>query len=173
MPPKSNSLGPTGLVIEAARESDLAAVLALYAQPEMDNGRVLTVDAAREVLARMRRICGYELYVARRGDAVVGTFALLIMPNLGHCGSPSGVLEDVVVATSLHGRGIGRAMVYHAIQLCTAHGCYKLTLSSNLKRSHAHAFYERLDFERHGYSFRTDVPQRDADPEHEIDIPPD
>jgi len=31
--------------------------------------------------------------------------------------------------------------------------CYKLTLSSNLKRERAHAFYDALGFERHGYSF--------------------
>lgn len=33
-------------------------------------------------------------------------------------------------------------------------GCYKAALSSNLKRERAHAFYESLGFERHGYSFR-------------------
>ena len=37
---------------------------------------------------------------------------------------------------------------------CRARGCYKTSLSANLKREHAHAFYESLDFERHGYSFR-------------------
>ena len=35
-----------------------------------------------------------------------------------------------------------------------AKGCYKLVLSSNAKRERAHAFYESLGFERHGYSFR-------------------
>jgi predicted GNAT family acetyltransferase len=32
-------------------------------------------------------------------------------------------------------------------------GCYKMALSSNVKRAAAHAFYESLGFERHGYSF--------------------
>jgi len=45
-------------------------------------------------------------------------------------------------------------MMAHAIDIARAHGCYKLALSSNVKRDAAHAFYDRLGFERHGYSFR-------------------
>ena len=37
--------------------------------------------------------------------------------------------------------------------------CYKMVLSSNAKRERAHAFYERLGFERHGYSFRLTLEQ--------------
>ena len=35
--------------------------------------------------------------------------------------------------------------------------CYKLVLSSNARRERAHAFYEALGFERHGYSFRIEL----------------
>jgi GNAT superfamily N-acetyltransferase len=48
---------------------------------------------------------------------------------------------------------VGRAMMAHAIEQCRKAGCYKLALSSNLKREDAHRFYESLGFERHGYSF--------------------
>jgi GNAT superfamily N-acetyltransferase len=44
-------------------------------------------------------------------------------------------------------------MVRQAIELCRDKGCYKLALSSNSRRSRAHAFYESLGFKRHGYSF--------------------
>jgi GNAT superfamily N-acetyltransferase len=44
-------------------------------------------------------------------------------------------------------------MMQYAIQLCRRAGCYKVTLSSNLKRKSAHEFYESLGFQRHGYSF--------------------
>jgi len=45
-------------------------------------------------------------------------------------------------------------MMSHAIGLCRERGCYKVVISSNFKRPKAHAFYESLGFERHGYSFR-------------------
>ena len=35
----------------------------------------------------------------------------------------------------------------------SAAGCYKMALSSNLKREAAHRFYDSLGFGRHGYSF--------------------
>ena len=88
---------------------------------------------------------------------MVGTFALLIMDNLGHQGAPSAIIEDVAVDPALHGQGIGTAMMQYAIRLASENGCYKAVLSSNLKRERAHAFYDSLGFERHGYSFRVDI----------------
>ena len=37
--------------------------------------------------------------------------------------------------------------------LSRAAGCYKLALSSNIRFERAHAFYDKLGFQRHGYSF--------------------
>jgi GNAT superfamily N-acetyltransferase len=140
--------------IRQADEHDLAAVLTLYAQPDLDNGRVLSLDEARRVFARFRSYPDYRLYVALCGGEIVGTFALLIMDNLAHVGTPSGVVEDVVVAASHRGRGIGARMMEYARDYCAARGCYKMALSSNLKRERAHEFYEHLGFQKHGYSFR-------------------
>jgi ribosomal protein S18 acetylase RimI-like enzyme len=72
-------------------------------------------------------------------------------------------VEDVAVLPRYQGRGIGRAMMRHAMSECRAAGCYKLTLSSNLKREAAHRFYDGLGFERHGYSFRVELEKRSAD----------
>jgi ribosomal protein S18 acetylase RimI-like enzyme len=137
-----------------AAAADLPGVLALYAQPELDDGRVLSRAEAEEVLARFAAYPDYTLYVAEENGAIVGTFALLVMDNIGHLGTPSAVVEDVAVAPALQGRGIGRQMMAHALELARAKGCYKLSLSSNLKREAAHAFYESLGFEKHGFSFR-------------------
>ena len=141
-------------VMREAGAADLPAVLALYAQPDLDNGQVLTEEQARSVFARFSLYPDYHLYVAVVGGEVVGTFALLIMDNLAHVGTPSGVVEDVVVSGHHQGRGIGRRMMAFARERCAARGCYKMALSSNLKRERAHQFYEDIGFEKHGYSFR-------------------
>ena len=73
---------------------------------------------------------------------------------LAHQGTPSGVVEDVVVSGAVQSRGIGRRMMAFARERCVARGCYKMALSSNLKRERAHQFYEEIGFEKHGYSFR-------------------
>ena len=145
------------LECRVALESDLADVLKLYAQPDLDNGIVLPLSEAKGIFKRMAQYPDYKVYVAIYREQIVGTFALLIMDNLGHMGSPMGVIEAVAVDPAWQGRGYGSEMMHHALRVCKEKGCYKAMLSSNLTRERAHAFYESLDFERHGYSFRVTI----------------
>jgi GNAT superfamily N-acetyltransferase len=145
------------LLIRPAAAADLEKVLALYAQPEFDAGDVLPLETAKRLWQRFADYPDYTLYVAERAADVVGSFALLVMHNLGHLGAPSAIVEDVVVAPAFQGHGIGKAMMQFALDRCREKGCYKLVLSSNAKREDAHAFYESLGFVRHGFSFRIDL----------------
>jgi len=146
-----------GLSLRKAIAGDLREVLRLYAQPDFYDGAVPSEAEALAVFERMAAYPDYALYVAERDGGVVGTFALLVMDNIGHMGTPSAVIEDVAVDPALHGTGIGRWLMAQALEISRAKGCYKLVLSSNVKREKAHAFYDALDFERHGYSFRIDL----------------
>ncbi|HEU4381586.1 MAG TPA: GNAT family N-acetyltransferase, partial [Hyphomicrobiaceae bacterium] len=94
---------------------------------------------------------------AEQGATIVGSYALLVMHNLGHLGAPSAVVEDVVVEPALQGKGVGKQMLRHALAQARERGCYKLALSANMKRDRAHAFYEALGFRRHGYSFLVEL----------------
>ena len=147
------------VLVRPASAADIAGVLALYAQPDLDDGDVLTLDQAVALFERFGRYPDYTLYVAEQEREIVGTFALLVMDNLGHLGAPSGIVEDVVVAPARQSSGIGRTMMRFAMGRCREKRCYKLVLSSNAKRTRAHAFYESLGFERHGFSFRIDLEQ--------------
>jgi len=149
----THDIDETGIIVRAARDADLPAVLALYAQPGVDDGAMLSLAEARDILARFARYPDYRLLVAERDGRVVGTYALLVMDNLGHLGAPSAIVEGVMVDPATQGQGIGRAMMRHAMREAERRGCYKLVLSSNLKRDRAHAFYEGLGFEQHGLSF--------------------
>jgi GNAT superfamily N-acetyltransferase len=148
---------PSSIRMRPATDADLPAVLDLYAQPDLDNGRVLSLDEAQRILARFAEYPDYTLYVAEHGGRIVGTFALLVMDNIGHLGTPSALVEDVAVAPEFHGVGIGRVMMDFAREASRGKGAYKLVLSSNAKRERAHAFYESLGFERHGVSFRLNL----------------
>ena len=110
----------------------------------------LAPERAARTIARMAEYPDYAVYVAVEDGAAVGTFALLVMDNLGHGGAPEGIVENVVVEASRRGRGIGAAMMRFAMARCAESGCYKLALSSNLRREAAHRFYERLGFEPAG-----------------------
>lgn len=139
--------------IREASETDLPAILSLYAHLGQDDGQVLDLPAAGRIFGRMQTYPDYRLYVVHQGDRVAATFALLIMDNLGHRGARSAILEDFVVAAEMRGRGIGRRILAQVGALCQTKNCYKLALSSNRHREGAHRFYESLGFERHGYSY--------------------
>jgi hypothetical protein len=116
--------------VRVATKSDLTGVLRLYAQPDLDEGKVLDEQAAGRIFERMSSYPEYNLYVAVLNGQAVGTFALLVMDNLGHMGRRQGawlLQADAVV-------------------------------ESQTKRQRAHAFYDSLGFDRHGYSFRVDLP---------------
>ena len=145
------------VLIRQATVDDLSDILSLYAQPDMDNNKVISLENAKGLFDQFSQYPNYHLYVACYPNAdnkVVGTFALLVMHNIGHQGSPSAIVEDVVVSSSHQSQTIGSEMMTHAMVLARQAGCYKLALSSNQKRQRAHTFYESLGFEKHGYSFQ-------------------
>jgi GNAT superfamily N-acetyltransferase len=141
------------VIIREAEEQDLQPVVALYAQPDMDAGQVISLEKAQEILKRTKTYPFFKIYVAVLNEEIIGTLELVIMDNLAHHGIPSGIIEDVVVAEQHQRKGIGKAMMIHALKTCKEIGCYKVALSSNLKRGDAHQFYESLGFQKHGYSF--------------------
>jgi len=138
--------------IRPAGREDLAKVLALYVAGGLDRDTLEPAEA-EAVFARIVSYPDYHVFVAELGGAVVGSFALLIMDNLAHRGAPSAIIEDFVVAPGARRRGVGRAMIGHALERCRLRRCYKLMLSSAAHRDEAHAFYAALGFERHGTSW--------------------
>jgi len=139
-------------ILQAVRE-DIPEILHLYSQPDIDNGQTLGLKDALVIYERFFQYPNYFLYVSKIEEKIIGTFALLIMDNLAHKGKPSAVVEDVVVDIGYRSQGIGRLMIEYAIDICKQYGCYKLALSSNIKRERAHRFYENLGFKKHGFSF--------------------
>ena len=147
----------TDLTIREAREADLPAILSLYVAAGIGGQETFSPAEAISQLEQFQRYPLFRVFVAALGDCIVGTYELLIMDNLAKRGRRSGIVEDVAVHPDYQGLGIGRAMMQHALDQCREADCYKLMLSSNLKREDAHSFYDALGFERHGYSFRIDL----------------
>ena len=145
------------ILIREAEQIDLQAILNLYAQPDMDDGEIISIERAKEIFDNLKRYPYYKVFVAVTEKKIVGTFELLVMDNLAHQGSPSAIIEDMVVSAEYRRRGIGSKMIEFAVERCREIGCYKVALSSNLKRENAHKFYESLGFMKHGYSFLLEI----------------
>ena len=139
--------------VRKAEECDLPQILNLYIQPDMDDGKALSLEDAKNLFNKLKKYPEYKIFVAIYENKTIGTFSLLIMDNLVHEGTPSGIVEAVAVDPKYQGVGIGKKMMQFAMQRCREFGCYKLALSANMMRDKAHRFYESLGFDRHGYSF--------------------
>lgn len=143
----------------------LPQVLQLYNQSDMDNGLAVSLDQAKTILKKIHSYPFYRFYIASNKQHsgnnnvknILGVFGLLIMNNLGHGGAPSGIVEGVCVHSDHQNKGIGTLMMQHAMTTCRENNCYKMTLSSNKNRIHAHQFYSQLGFEQHGLSFHIEL----------------
>lgn len=140
------------LQIREATEADLPALIDLYEASGIDAPADSDRRSAPAHFADILHAGGVVLLAERRREPV-GTLTLFILPLLAHRGRPEALVEDVAVHPHAQGHGVGRALMHEAMRRAAARGCYKLALTSNLKRTDAHAFYDRLGFERHGVSF--------------------
>lgn len=145
------------IIIRKAALSDLPRLLELYKLLDFEPEKELSLDKAQSQFLRYREYPDYCVYVAVSSGVIVGTFALIIIDSVAHGGKPFGIIEDVVVSDDLQGKGIGKEMMLFAMASCKKMGCYKLALSSHLKREMAHKFYESLGFEKHGFSFQLEL----------------
>jgi len=143
------------LEIRKIRRKDLAVLVELMAG--LDGEAPSGLAHAQRVFREMSCYRSYAGYLACMNGEPVGTFSLLVFPTLAHGGAFEALVEAVVVAPEWRGRGIGGAMMAEAMRLAAEAGCYKLMLSSNLKREDAHRFYRSLGFRQHGVSFCIDI----------------
>lgn len=143
--------------IRKATAGDLREVIRLQGQLSDAGEAGISEEDASRIFARMETYPDNVVFVAELEGRIAGTFTLLVMDKLGHGGKPAGVVEDVVVDEELRGRGIGAEMMRFALDYCRGRGCYKLALSSNVRRTEAHDFYEGLGFRRHGFSFLVEL----------------
>jgi GNAT superfamily N-acetyltransferase len=158
---RSNSTLQTAPVrVRTARESDLQELAALYSELHLESYGKLAIPRTRmrRAFRRLARDRRHRILVAERGGKVIGTLHLIVVPHLGHGLRPFGVVENVVVSASERSSGVGQAMLAAVGEIARRAGCYKLTLTSNVRRMRSHRFYARLGWRQthYGYSLGLD-----------------
>lgn len=136
--------------IRPAEASDGAALEVLVRQLGYD-------EKAADILARLEAMeaRGLTALVAELDGRVVGCLATSIMPVL-HRPKPVGRISMMVVEEGLRSQGIGEQLVRAAEAWLKDQGCGMIEVTSNMKRTDAHRFYQRLGFEPTSYRFARD-----------------
>ena len=86
-----------------------------------------------------------KLFLAIDDDGVFGMLSLVLFRI------PTGRkawVEDVVVDEKARGRGVGKLLTEHAIQVAREHGAHSVDLTSRPSREAANALYQRVGFEQ-------------------------
>jgi GNAT superfamily N-acetyltransferase len=99
-----------------------------------------------------------RLFVAERENAVVGTYQITLLPGLAERGRLRAKIESVHVAPECRGRGIGAAMMRHALAFAAGKGVGLVELTSNKARPDAHRFYRNLGFAQSHEGFKFSLP---------------
>ncbi len=137
--------------IRVATAQDLPAVVRLLADDPLGATRERNSDPLPDeyirAFAAMQAQGGNHLLVAAIGDDIVGCLQLTVLPGLSRLGAIRGQIEGVRVASTHRGQRIGETMVRHAIERSRAAGCSLVQLTSDVTRTDARRFYERLGFQ--------------------------
>lgn len=134
------------LAIRDARPKDVDALAALI----VALGYEVTAADLRKRLALLKKADG-DAIVADRGGVIglltISTMQVLHRPRL------VGRISLLVVAEAARSGGVGSALVAEAEARLKAAGCGLIEVTSNVKRLRAHAFYERLGYDRTSHRF--------------------
>ena len=145
----------TDLQMRIATATDIPTLIDLYAQ--MDDEPPLPAETVTKVFQEIANYPNYDIYLAslkESPETVIGTFSLIFLPTMMHPGYHKyAEIDSVTILPAYRCRGFGKQMMQFALNISRQAGCYKMSLSSNVLRIHAHKFYEDLGFQKHGWSF--------------------
>jgi ribosomal protein S18 acetylase RimI-like enzyme len=138
--------------IRIARPEDAPALADLIAEL----GYAATHQLVAERLRRLEQSGETVLVLALDGD-VVGFVTLHVTPVL-HRPTAVGRMTALIIAGRARGHGLGRELVAAAEQHLAQAGCALVEVTSNNKRTDAHAFYQRLGYTETSRRFYRELP---------------
>ncbi|MFD0371624.1 GNAT family N-acetyltransferase [Streptomyces sp. NPDC059071] len=144
------------LEIRPARRADLPAIVAMLADDPLGAQRespddLTPYDAAFD---RLEGDPHQHVVVAVRAGRIVGTLQLTVVPGLSRRGTTRSIIEGVRIHADERGSGLGSRLIEWAVEESREQGCRLVQLTSDVTRTDAHRFYERLGFEASHVGFK-------------------
>ena len=146
---------PEEIAIRRARESERSRIRALSIEElpaELDDDELKFVQRAKEVFGeRLDAILtrpGNEFYVAQVGtDEGIAGYVWFGVSQRPFSGAEIGWIYDIMVVPEHRGKGIGEALMKHALKVSKERGFTQTGLMVNAKNKAAWSLYEKLGFQ--------------------------
>jgi ribosomal protein S18 acetylase RimI-like enzyme len=133
---------PRGITLRRARPGDATAVRALVEQL----GYAPDPRTFAETFTQVARHPEAAVLVLAEGTGVVGYLALSHRPQI-RLGGRVAVIDELVVAASHTGRGLGSTLLEHALELARGLACVRIEVAtSRARESYARNFYRKHGF---------------------------
>jgi len=136
------------LQIRAIRPDELPVLLELYQHLHAADEPLPDAATLTRVWDELCTDPKLHCLVATVDDAPVASCILAIIPNLTRGARPYGLIENVVTHADYRRRGIGTALLQHALAVAWEHNCYKVMLLTGRKDEKVLRFYEQAGFQR-------------------------
>ena len=95
---------------------------------------------------------GYRLFAIRDSGAIAAVAGVQVLTNLYY--ERHVYVYDLVTTAGTRSKGYGQALLRHVEDVARREGCKYVALACGREREDTLRFYERLGFERPGYSMR-------------------
>ncbi|MET3209820.1 UNVERIFIED_CONTAM: ribosomal protein S18 acetylase RimI-like enzyme [Paenibacillus sp. PvR008] len=147
----SNNVMIPVLTIRSVELGDCEAVTGLLREV----GYPMTCGVMKEVMGTTQEDCQANMMVAEMDGRVVGVIGMHTAQSLAYP-DPAVQITMLVVSKEYRGEGIGKRLVACGEEWGRAQGSLHLFITganNRIKQIEAHAFYNRIGFEKKGYRF--------------------
>ena len=145
------------ILIRKAAQSDLRAIGKLLQDliHAMDDTEGIDIQTAIKTCQDLLNDAGSHFLVAETAGTLAGFINFTIRRTILHQ-SPSGLIDELVVASEYRGKGIGRRLVLAVFEECKRLGCCEVEVSTEKTNTEAKEFYRQCGFEERGMLFEVD-----------------
>jgi len=148
----------TEILIREAKESDLLTIgkLTLELIEAMGNTEGIDIKLIAENYRNLLNEVNSHILVAEIGGVVVGFVNFTTRKTILHRGL-SGLIDELIIAKSYRGKGIGKQLLSSAIEKSRQLGCCEVEVSTEKTNIKAREFYRQYGFTERGMFFEMDL----------------
>ncbi|MFT4172697.1 MAG: GNAT family N-acetyltransferase [Rhodocyclaceae bacterium] len=127
--------------IRPLHAADLHALLGLYRHLHVADDPLPEPTAIEAIWHEIIASARFRYFGVFIDDVLVASCNLTIIPNLTRGCRPHGVIENVVTHAAHRRKGLGKAVIAHAVEFARHDGCYKVVLTTSRQDEGTLTFY--------------------------------
>jgi len=148
----------TDIIIREAKEFDLLTIgkLTLELIKAMGNTEGIDIKLIAENCRNLLSELNSHILVAEIDGVVAGFVNFTTRKTISHRGL-SGLIDELIVAKSYRGKGVGKQLLSSVIEKSCQLGCCEVEVSTERTNIKAREFYRQCGFTERGVLFEIDL----------------